>query len=88
MEQKDHFPKIFWLLATLLILAVGYVFAITFIPVPKDNVRFADTSVGFFLGTIIAGIVGYFCTGSPPVAKKPEGTTTAEISATVTNEPA
>ena len=90
MEQKDHFVRIFSLLAAVLILALIYVFAITFIAIPKENVRFADTSLGFLQGSIIAGIVGYFCGGSPPSNKKPDsaatGTTTAEISATVTQQ--
>lgn len=89
MEIKDHFNKTFWLLAFAFFSAMVYVFAITFIAIPKDNIRFADTAQGFFLGTVVAGIIGYFCTGNPPQVKKtettqPGTTTTADISVTQT----
>ena len=42
------------------ILAAGYVFGITFYQVPEDNIRFADTVLGFLLGTIIAQIIAFF----------------------------
>ena len=86
MEKKDN--KVFWLLAVLCALVMLYIFAITFIGIPKENVRFADTSQGFFLGTILGSIIAYYVGGTAPIAKKKEdsqpGTTTADISATVT----
>jgi hypothetical protein len=42
------------------VFAGAYILAITFIGVPKDNVRFADTVLGFLLGTVIASIINYF----------------------------
>lgn len=90
MEQKDnHFNQIFWLLAGSLFCAFVYVFLITFYGIPKENIRFADTALGFFLGTLIGNIISYFVGGSPQT-KKPEtpaGTTTADISATITSNP-
>lgn len=38
----------------------AYISAITFLPVPEDSQRFADTALGFMLGTIIAQIINFF----------------------------
>ena len=62
LKQEDLFAKrfiyyfsIFWSAA-----AVLYVAGITFGHVPEQNVRFADTVLGFLLGTLISQIVGFF----------------------------
>jgi hypothetical protein len=87
MKEKDHFDKIFWFLAAAVLIAFAYIFIITFIKVPEQNVRFADTAQGFFLGTIISSVISYFVGSSPPAKKTPsEGTTTADITATITTE--
>lgn len=36
-----------------------YITAVTFLPIPEENVRVVDTVVGFVLGTILAGIIGF-----------------------------
>ncbi len=66
MQQKNHIEeKIFWLIAACIGFVFVYITLITFAPIPKDNVRFADTSLGFLLGTILAGCIGYYIGGSP-----------------------
>lgn len=62
MNQDDVFVKrfiyyfaIFWCLAACL-----YVGFITFSEIPKDNIRFADTIIGFILGTVVAQIIAFF----------------------------
>ena len=62
LRQDDKFSKrfvyyfaIFW--STF---AVIYLTGITFAEIPKENIRFADTIVGFLLGTIIATMFGFF----------------------------
>jgi len=37
-----------------------YIFAASFLEIPKENIRFIDTVLGFILGTIVATIVQYF----------------------------
>jgi len=62
LQQSDVFSKrfiyyyaIFWSVASTL-----YIGFITFGHIPEANIRYADTILGFLLGTIIATIVGYF----------------------------
>jgi len=40
--------------------SAAYLVAITFHAIPPTNVRFADTILGFILGTLIATIVGWY----------------------------
>lgn len=47
-----------------------YVTAITFMQIPAANVRFADTILGFVLGTIIATVMNYFLGSSKSSADK------------------
>lgn len=42
------------------IFTMGYMTSVTFIMVPDKNQHIVDTVVGFLLGTIIAGFIGYF----------------------------
>lgn len=37
-----------------------YIFCITFIEVPKDNQKFADTILGFLMGTLVATIIQFY----------------------------
>ena len=50
-----YFFAIFWSLAS-----AAYIGFITFGEIPERNVRFADTILGFVLGTLIATIVQFF----------------------------
>ena len=62
LQQDDVFSKryVYYLATFWSIVAVGYIFLITFISIPEANVRFADTTLGFLLGTIVATIINYF----------------------------
>src|SRR5688572_28755590 len=87
--DEGHFNKIFWYIVVTTLLVFGYLCAITFIVIPKENVRFADTILGFLLGTLLSGGAAYLLGGSPSTKKTPApaGTTTAEISATINSSP-
>ena len=50
-----YYFAIFWSLAS-----AAYIGFITFGEIPEKNVRFADTILGFVLGTLIATIVQFF----------------------------
>ena len=48
-------------LATILItLSLVYVFAITFAPIPEDNRRFVDTTVGMIISMVLSVVVSHF----------------------------
>lgn len=62
LNQEDKVSKqfVYWFAWAWSFIAAAYIFAITFIPIPEASVRFADTVLGFLLGTIIASILNYF----------------------------
>lgn len=62
LQQDDTFSKryVYYLATFWSFVAVGYIFLITFSTIPEANVRFADTTLGFLLGTIVATIINYF----------------------------
>ena len=41
-----------------------YIMLMTFLPIPTDNIRFADTSLGFVLGSILSTVITYYLGGS------------------------
>lgn len=62
LQQDDVFSKrfVYWFAAFWSIFAAGYIAFITFGRIPEDNQRFADTILGFLLGTVVATILQYF----------------------------
>lgn len=74
LQQDDKFSKrfvmylaVFWSLT-----AVTYIFCITFTQIPEINVRFADTILGFLLGTVVATILNFFLGSSASSKEKTE----------------
>jgi hypothetical protein len=62
LQQSDVFSKRFTMyLTTFWSLAAGaYIGFITFSIIPESNVRFADTILGFILGTVIATMLNFW----------------------------
>jgi hypothetical protein len=62
LAQSDVFSKrfVYYFAAFWSVCAVVYIAAITFAVIPAQNVRFADTILGFILGTVIATILNFF----------------------------
>jgi hypothetical protein len=62
LRQDDLFSKRFiYIFATFWsIFAASYIGFITFGTIPEDNQRFADTILGFLLGTVVATILQFF----------------------------
>ena len=62
MTDGDLFNRRFlaYFAVGLCIAAMAYVAAITFLPLPKENARFADTVLGFILGTVLATPIAFF----------------------------
>lgn len=42
------------------VIAAAYIAAITFMEIPENSIRFADTILGFLLGTIVSKILDFF----------------------------
>jgi uncharacterized membrane protein len=62
LNQSDTFAKrfIYYFATFWSISSALYIAFITFGEIPEANVRFADTILGFLLGTIVATIVQFF----------------------------
>ena len=62
LKQDDKFSKrfVYYFAMFWSVFAVIYLAGITFIEIPKENTRFADTIVGFLLGTVVATLIGFF----------------------------
>jgi len=87
MEHKnDHFEKIFWFIVGVCAFgAFLTVFLILVMPQPIAE-RIADTALMFWLSTAVSGGIGYLLGSSAPKSKQMGGTTTAEISATISSD--
>lgn len=72
LQQDDNFSKrfVYYLATFWSFVCVVYIFFITFGAIPENNVRFADTILGFLLGTIIATIINFFLGSSKGSADK------------------
>jgi hypothetical protein len=74
LQQNDTFAKryVMYLATFWSITAVMYIFLITFTNIPETNVRFADTILGFLLGTVVATILNFFLGSSASSKEKTE----------------
>lgn len=74
MNDTDIFNRRFlaYFAVGLCVAAMAYVAAITFLPLPKDNARFADTVLGFILGTVMATPIAFFYGSSKSSQAKDE----------------
>jgi len=62
LQQDSWFAKnyVYVLASFWSIVSILYVFLITFWSIPQESVRFADTILGFILGTVISTIINFF----------------------------
>lgn len=90
--EDPHFNRIFYFLVSMAFTSMVYIFLITFLKIPQENLRFADTTQGFLLGTVVGGAMLYFTGGSPAPIKtsgmnSANTTTTTDIHSTITESP-
>lgn len=92
MNGNSLFKHLFWFGATLTFFAFTAMMALIFIPIPVENREMALGTLGFIQGSMLTTSVGFLLTGNVGslLGKKqpntPDGTTTAEISATITTD--
>jgi uncharacterized membrane protein YqgA involved in biofilm formation len=62
LQQDDKFSKRFVMYLTIFwsTAAVTYIGFVTFGTIPENNVRFADTILGFLLGTVVATMLNFW----------------------------
>lgn len=60
----------FYLASAWSVFAFIYIMCITFLAIPAHNLRFADTIIGFLLGTVVATILNFFFGSSSGSEKK------------------
>ena len=72
LASEDTFSKrfIYYYAWTITIITFAYIFAITFAEIPDGNHRFADTVLGFLLGTGLSAIINFFYGSSKGSADK------------------
>ena len=80
LGQEDVFSKrfIYWLTAGSLLLGFAYIFVITFLTIPEQNQRFADTILGVVI-SIIFGTIYNFYFGSSKGSKEKQDIITNKI---------
>ena len=74
LSQSDLFSKrfIYYFAMFWAVAAAIYIGFITFAPIPEANIRFADTVLGFLLGTIVSQIISFFYGSSRSSQSKDE----------------
>ena len=74
LSQSDLFSKrfIYYFAMFWAVAAAIYIGFITFASIPEANIRFADTILGFLLGTIVSQIISFFYGSSSSSQSKDE----------------
>lgn len=74
LKQDDKFSKrfVYYLTIAWSLMTMVYIGFITFTEIPKENIRFADTILGFLLGTILAQMMNFFFGSSKSSQNKDE----------------
>jgi len=62
LKTDDIFARrfVYYFATAVLLFSVVYISAITFCKIPEENIRFADTILGFLLGTLLTTIINFF----------------------------
>lgn len=60
--MKPETPKTFIMLLSAFwsLAATAYIGCVTFMDIPDNNTRFADTILGFLLGTVVSTVLNFW----------------------------
>lgn len=80
LQQEDLFSKrfVYFFAAAWSAFTMGYIVLITLAQIPDGSQRYADTILGFMLGTLIATIINYFF-GSSKSSREKDSSLTALV---------
>ena len=75
-------PKTFIMLLSAFwsIAATAYIGCVTFMDIPESNTRFADTILGFLLGTVVSTVLNFWLGSSVGSKEKDKNASSAETS--------
>lgn len=61
MESDDPLVRrfLYYFIAAWSIFAICFIPSLIWLPIPEENIRFADTVLGYVLGTIITGMFAF-----------------------------
>ncbi|WP_119463693.1 hypothetical protein [Vibrio sp. PID23_8] len=63
-HAREFIYRYAWLITAF---AFAYIGAITFLEIPEGSQRFADTILGFILGTVLSVVIQFFYGASKPI---------------------
>ena len=74
MDSDDPLVRrfVYYFISFWSVLCASYIGCITFLDIPDENVRFADTILGFVLGTMVAAMFQFLLGSSLGSRKKDE----------------
>lgn len=70
--QDGHFKAIYKFIFVVVVFGMLLTLLTIFVPIPKENQRFADTGLIFWLSTAVSGGIGYLIGNSANTGKKKE----------------
>lgn len=61
MESEDPLVRrfLYYFIAAWSVFAIAFIPSLIWLPIPEANIRFADTILGYVLGTIITGMFAF-----------------------------
>jgi hypothetical protein len=72
-EKEMHFKATYRYILFVTVVVLGYVIAVTFLPIPSNNTRFIDVAFGFLL-KFLGDSSGWLIGGNPATqSKKTDG---------------
>lgn len=62
LQQQDIFVRrfLYYFAIGIMIVATGFIFGVTFVEIPEDNLRVVDTIMGWMTGTMMSTVLYFF----------------------------
>lgn len=76
-KDSTHFDKLYKFIVLLTVFGMVLSLATIFLPIDKENQRFADTAIIFWLSTAVSGGIGYLIGNSANPNKGKDSTSSS-----------